>query len=296
MINGIIFKKMDVLLDVIVFIGLCVFLFSNIGTSIASEIGLMNVKQLNNELDKWIILDARPKKEWLKEHIPGSISFSWEDYTKTDDNGVKYKILPPYELANKLGGFGINESSKVVVYGDADTSWGGEGWVFWAFKWLGHKGEIKLLLGGIQEWKKSNFLLEYGEKENKLLRTVQYSYKINSSINISTQELEKNKDSYTIIDTRSILEWLKGHIPGAKRISWDNFFKGKERKPINSSELRDLLKKHNINLIKPIVYYCTGGIRSGYAWMVHTISGLPTAINYEGGFEEWEKLKKKKNN
>ncbi len=293
MMNGVIFRKIDILLDVIICIGLVSFLFSNIKASFASEIGLMNVNQLNNELSKWIILDARPKKEWLNEHIPGSISFSWEDYTKTDENGIKYKIFPPEELANKLGNAGINENSPIVIYGDADTSWGGEGWNIWMLKWLGHKGQIKLLSGGIQEWKNSKLPLKEGE-EKKSIQTVKYSFNIDSTVNISTKELEKNKNSYTIIDTRSFLEWIKGHIPDAKRISWEKFFKGKNRSPLNSSELKILLKKNNIDLRKPIVYYCTGGIRSGFAWMVHTLSGLPPAINYEGGFEEWEKLSVKK--
>ncbi len=289
MINGVMFKKFDILLDVIICIGLFSFLFSDIEAAIASEIESMSVKQLNNELNKWIILDARPQKEWLKEHIPGSISFSWEDYTKTDKNGVKYKILQPEELSKKLGELGIDENSPIVIYGDADKSWGGEGWNFWILKLLGHKGKIRLLLGGIQEWKDLKLPLKTGE-EKKPRQIVKYFYSIDDTINISTQELEKNKNSYTIIDTRSLLEWIKGHIPGAKRISWENFYKGKNRRPINSTELKDLLKKNNIDLNKPIVYYCTGGIRSGYAWMVHTLSGLPPAKNYEGGYEEWEKL------
>jgi thiosulfate/3-mercaptopyruvate sulfurtransferase len=51
-----------------------------------------------------------------------------------------------------------------------------------------------------------------------------------------------------------------------------------------------LLAKHGVDLRKPVVYYCTGGIRSGYAWMVHTLAGLPNGRNYEGGMEEWKRL------
>lgn len=293
MINGIILKKLNLLVFLLLFIGSFAFLFLNIKTSIASDIGLISATQLNNELEKWIILDARPKKEWLKEHIPGSISFSWENYTRIDENGVKYKILPPQELANILGNLGINENSSIVIYGDADTSWGGEGWNFWLLNWLGHKGKIRLLLGGIQEWKNSKLPIKSGDEEKKSKQIVRYNYKIDNTINITTEELKKNKNSYTIIDTRSILEWLKGHIPQAKRISWENFFKGKERRPISSSELKELFRKNNIEINKPIVYYCTGGIRSAYAWMVHTLSGLPPAKNYEGGFEEWSKFERK---
>lgn len=286
MISGVIFKNLNVFKESFIFI--FIFLFLTIDISLASDIGLINVKKLSNELNKWVILDARPKKEWLKEHIPGSISFSWEDYTRTDEKGIKYRTLQPEQLAKHLGEMGITEDSPLVIYGDADTSWGGEGWNFWLFNWFGHKGPIKLLSGGIQEWKNNKLPLSNVE-EKKYIQKVKYKYNINNSIDISTEELKKNINSYTIIDNRSILEWFKGHISGAKRISWDNFFKGKERIPLTSEEFKVLLKKNKIDLKKPVVYYCTGGIRSGYAWMVHTLSGLPPAKNYEGGMEAWEK-------
>jgi len=52
-----------------------------------------------------------------------------------------------------------------------------------------------------------------------------------------------------------------------------------------------LLADHGIDQHKPVVYYCTGGIRSGYAWMVHKLSGLGPAINFEGSTEAWDKLR-----
>jgi thiosulfate/3-mercaptopyruvate sulfurtransferase len=39
---------------------------------------------------------------------------------------------------------------------------------------------------------------------------------------------------------------------------------------------------------RPVVYYCKGGIRSAYAWMVHVLAGFPGACNFEGGMEEWK--------
>lgn len=105
MISGIIFKNLNVFKESFIFI--FIFLFLTIDISLASDIGLINVKKLSNELNKWVILDARPKKEWLKGHIPGSISFSWEDYTRTDEKGIKYRTLQPEQLAKYLGEMGI---------------------------------------------------------------------------------------------------------------------------------------------------------------------------------------------
>ncbi|MBF0412971.1 MAG: hypothetical protein HQK70_09700 [Desulfamplus sp.] len=307
--------------------------FSKIDVSI----GLIDVAQLKKDMElkedtaKWVILDARPLKYWEKSHIPKSIPFSWDNYTKKDENQIAYRILPPDEIAQALGKLGISDESPIVVYGDADESWGGEGWLCWVFAWLGHKGDIRLLKGGIQAWEKAGCSLISNKdgqiKEKRITKPVEYKldltntssqFSINtSSINIYSEEIHDNFDKYQLVDTRSNIEWFKGHLPNAIHIPWEEFFQGKDRTPLDSAELKSLLSKNgvivetgkqneklptnkeinknSVNVEKPVVYYCTGGIRSGYAWMVHQLAArelkeLPKAINFEGGTEEWEKV------
>jgi len=221
-------------------------------------------------------------------HIPGALSFSWEDYTRTDERGVPYRVWPPHELATELGRIGIDENTRLVVYGDADKSWGGEGWDCWIFSWLGHKGPIRFLNGGIQAWKSNNFKIIQGPEKRKT-KSIQYKFKLQPHLNITTADLERQKSFFVLIDTRSTLEWFKGHIPGAVHIQWTEFYSGKDRRPLPPDALKKLLQKNGIDINKPIVYYCAGGIRSGYAWLVHQLAGLPAARNYEGGFEAWKR-------
>ncbi|MBF0378334.1 MAG: hypothetical protein HQK72_12760 [Desulfamplus sp.] len=286
---------------------------SNPTTDIATtNIDLIDAFQLKDDISNWIILDARPIKYWENSHIPDSIPFSWEDYTTTDKNQIPYRILPPEQIAESLGKIGISAESHIVIYGDADKSWGGEGWACWVFAWLGHKGEIRLLKGGIQAWERNSYPLINGikenldndeqkkSKENKNSKPVKYKLELTysssqSPINIYAKEINDNVDKYQLVDTRSTIEWFKGHLPNAVHIPWEKFFKGKDRSPINAEELKLLLNTNGLNMEKTVVYYCTGGIRSGYAWTVHNLAGLklkrlPKAINFEGGVAEWEKV------
>jgi thiosulfate/3-mercaptopyruvate sulfurtransferase len=262
------------------------------GPAFALNLGLIELAALNQNLPGWVILDARPKSEWTAGHIPGALSFSWENYTRIDKNGVPYKVWPPKELAAELGKMGIDDNTPVVVYGDADKSWGGEGWDCWVLSWLGHKGPIRLLAGGVQAWR-NNKLPFSQDMEQRKIYPRQYKNKPEPTLDITTSDLERQKSDLILIDTRSTLEWLKGRIPGAVHIPWDDFFSGKERRPISPDALKKLLRTHGVDFSKPIVYYCTGGIRSAYAWLVHQLSDLPTARNYEGGFEEWKRLSHK---
>lgn len=254
----------------------------------AFDLALAEPADLARELDAWTVLDARPKADWTAAHIPGSMSFSWEDYTRTDEKGIPYRILPPAELTSALGKMGIDEKAPLIVYGDADRSWGGEGWTCWVLAWLGHKGPVRLLSGGIQSWRGQGLPVTAGLEE-KTRAPLHYQPSLRPELNIRASELQEKGSSIIPIDTRSTFEWWKGHLPGAVHIPWTDFYTGKDRRPLSPAALRELLKHHGIEGEKPAVYYCTAGVRSGYAWMVHALCGLPSAWNYVGGMEDWKR-------
>lgn len=254
----------------------------------ANDLGLINAAALKGSAAKWVVLDARPKVEWAAAHIPGALSFSWDNYTRTDSKGVQYSSFPPQELAAALAGMGIDENTPLVIYGDADKSWGGEGYDVWLFTWLGHKGPIRLLNGGSQAWRAAGLPLVKGA-EQPLPRKARYQVQLKPQSIATTEDLQSAKGAYTLVDVRSTFEWFRGRIPGAVHIPWDDFHTGKERRPLAAAELKQLLAKHGVDLSKPVVYYCLGGIRSGYAWTAHQLAGLPAARNYKGGWEAWAK-------
>lgn len=256
--------------------------------SLATELGLIDVVSLRDDTSKWRVLDARPQADWKAGHIPGARSFSWEDYTRTDDKGIRYTSFTPMELATALAGLGISEETPVVVYGDADKSWGGEGYAVWLLSWLGHKGPIMLLSGGIQAWKGRNLPMVEGiERADKPVS--RYQVALQPELEISTEELVRQRGDFVLVDVRSSWERVRGKIPGAVHIPWERFYTGKDRRPLPPAELKMLLAEHGVDTSKPVVYYCLGGIRSAYAWLAHHLSGLPEARNYKGGWAAWHK-------
>jgi len=254
----------------------------------AADLGLIDAAALKGNSSKWVILDARPRADWEAGHIPGAIQFSWDNYTRTDARGVQYSSFPPQELAVALAGLGIDEKSPVVVYGDADKSWGSEGYDVWLLSWLGHKGPIRLLNGGIQSWRNRNLPLVKG-LERSAAKKPRYLVDLKPQYMVSTEDIQKGKGAYTLVDVRSTFEWIKGRIPGAIHIPWDDFYTGKDRRPLPPAELRKLLAKKGVDTSRPVVFYCLGGVRSAYAWMTSQLAGLPDARNYKGSWAAWEK-------
>lgn len=250
------------------------------------DIALVSVDELKSAMGSWVILDARPPASFRAGHLPSAQSLSWETYTHADAAGVPYQPWARDELARALGELGLTASSAVAVYGDADGSWGGEGWTVWLLAWMGHQGPIRLLDGGIAAWNEVKLPLE-----TSIAKPVPQTYQSTPrpELDITTRDLRAAPDGFALVDVRSDAEWLVDRIPGAKHIAWDRFHEGADRRPLSPEELRALLAEGGVNTERPVVYYCAGGIRSAYAWLVHQLSGLPPARNYEGGMEEWKR-------
>jgi thiosulfate/3-mercaptopyruvate sulfurtransferase len=254
----------------------------------ACNFALIQPEELNRDFTTWVILDARPKSEWQAGRLQGARSFSWEEYTRTDEQKIPYRMWPAEKLAEVLGKISISENTPIVVYGAADTSWGGEGWVCWVLAWLGHKGPIRLLAGGIQVWRSHGFPMVSGAEERHDAET-KYHIQLKPEVGITTAQIEERGSGLVLVDTRSTLEWLTGHIPKAIHIPWNEFYTGANRVPLSPAGLKELLTGKKIAAGTPVIYYCSGGIRSGYAWLVHELSGFSSARNYEGGMEAWKR-------
>jgi thiosulfate/3-mercaptopyruvate sulfurtransferase len=252
----------------------------------AFDMALIEPSELTQERGQWTILDARPESDWLAGHIPGAICFSWENYTRTDEKGRAYRLAPPEQLAAALGQMGITENTSVAVYGDAGRSMGGEGWITWVILWLGHQGPIRVVAGGIQSWKDHGYPVVAGA-ENSTRAASSYRVRLRPEINVETPELQSKDRPFILIDTRSKMEWIRSRIPGAVHIPWTDFYTGALRRPLDRARLQKLLKSHDIDMENPVIFYCTGGVRSGYAWMVHQLDGFSSARNYLGGMEDW---------
>ena len=269
---------------------MCLMLISTTQYASAFSLQRLDVQRGSQQLQDLAILDARPLAQYQQGHIAGAHPLSWEDYTRPDSNGVNYRIVPVNELTDALGRMGISATTAVLIYGDADTSWGGEGWAAWLLAWLGHQGPVYILDGGIQAWQSAKLPLVTTAPQ--ATATV-YQPSLQPQLLISAEEIDAKKDDITLVDTRNYwMEWLPGHLPNAIHLDWKELFDGDNKRAIDAAALKKLLGEKGVDLSKPVVYYCTGGIRSGYAWMVHELAGLPSAINFEGGTEEWNAFEK----
>ncbi len=255
------------------------------------NISTISVQDLTNTAKNWHILDARPGRTWKNRTIPNSLHLAWEDFTSATTQKPLYQLLPFKRLAENFEKLGLHEKSPVVLFGDTDKSWGSEGWGLWLLLRMGHQGPIRILDGGSKAWKKAGFAMN--APNHSAISPEKYSFQLNDSISIDAAEIRKNPSGYRFIDVRTKFEWFSGHIPGAVHIPWRKFATS-DGHILPKEKLEVLLKKHNITLDQPIIYYCSAGVRSGFAWLVHEFAHPGVAKNFVGGMEEWEATMPKK--
>lgn len=254
----------------------------------------ITTKELNENLSKYTVIDARGKKLYLKGHIPGSSSTSWTEFSnmkgKNGDVGWGDAITDKTVLTKKFQELGVTKEKPIVVYGDA-LAWGEDTRIWWMFK-LSNIDDVYILEGGINKWNKEGLPIKRGFGSSKNGNIVVES--IDKDILISTADLNNNLVKYKIIDTRSPKEYNKksiygevrdGHIPTSINIDY-NEFRNVDGVFISPEATIALLEKNGIHKEDSIVVYCTAGVRAAMVYYILDDAGY-NVKNYDDGFARW---------
>jgi thiosulfate/3-mercaptopyruvate sulfurtransferase len=233
-------------------------------------------------------------------HIPNAQKIDWHldlnddvvrDYISRDEFGA---------LARRLG---IDESTKVVFYGDKNNWWAT--YAFWVFRLFDFPEEkLRILDGGRTKWEQEGrpFVTEV-----RRFPATSFVAKERDDTRIRAfkdQVLEHARAHRPLIDVRSPDEFTGkkthmpeypqegvlrgGHIPGAKNVPWaraanpDGTFKP-------ADELRAIYEGEvGLKATDDVVAYCRIGERSSHTWFVlRYLLGYDKVRNYDGSWTEW---------
>jgi thiosulfate/3-mercaptopyruvate sulfurtransferase len=227
-----------------------------------------------------VILDSRGPVAYSYAHIPNSQPLGLEKIIKINQHGAN--MVPDTEQATVLfGSLGIDDSKTVVIYGDyLDPS---SARIAWTLLYFGHE-KTKILDVGIMTWNKNN--LPITKDITKPVAT-NFVAKINKSIRIEADELDKKINTTVIIDARSPQEFLAGrilnsvHLPFTDGVGQDGFlFKDKD-------ELSQIFDEQQIPKDKELVCYCAHGHRASHLFTQLKMAGYENVKLYDGSFVDW---------
>jgi thiosulfate/3-mercaptopyruvate sulfurtransferase len=250
---------------------------------------LMTFDALQDQLNAPFLrlLDAHPRADYVKAHIPGAV---W-----VDAKAVEKLAARPGGLEDKdaweawIAPLGITPQTEVLIYDahrqlDAARLW-------WLLSYLGAE-KVGLIDGGFPLWQRQGrpMATETVKVDPKPFRVT-----FRTSRHATRSEvLEAMKaKSAQIIDARSAPEYSGtelrskrgGHIPSACSLEWANLV-DQEGGFLDETALRAKLERSGVKSGEPVITHCQGGGRASVDAFVMERLGFPTC-NYYLGWSDW---------
>ena len=266
---------------------------SQAGTSLIITPEILNSTPKN----QLVIVDTRSKFKYWLGHIPDAVHLGkWQDFTHKVGGVRGLLIKDRHLIVSKLKSHGIDHNKTIVVYGEPKNPWRTDGRFFWMFERFGFE-KVALLEGGLDNWLNSGGKLEIGQSKPRKSSTLTIDdISFNNRISADQEWIASRLGSknLAIIDNRTREEYdggqpygshRGGHIPTAINIHWPDFFSKKGHMK-EKTKISAILERHKISSDKEVVVYCTGGVRSGMAYIVLRYLDYKVR-NYDGSWWDW---------
>jgi thiosulfate/3-mercaptopyruvate sulfurtransferase len=265
---------------------------------------LVDTETLSRHLDdpRWVVVDCRfvltdpeaGRRAYAAGHIPGArYAHLNEDLSSpvTPVSG-RHPLPFPNTLAEKLGRWGIDKNTQVVVYDDSFGAMAARLW--WLLRWLGHEA-VALLDLGYPKWVREKRPIT---TELPKIQPTQFHPTINHAMCVDADyvmQMTRAKQGF-LIDARAeerfrgeveLLDKVAGHIPGAINMPYeDNLdFTGE----FMSDEA---LREHYQSVLgkaspEKVVHMCGSGVTACHSVLAMEHAGLSGAKLYAGSWSEW---------
>jgi thiosulfate/3-mercaptopyruvate sulfurtransferase len=233
------------------------------------------------------LLDARPKADYDKGHIPGAV---WVDAKAAQALAARPGGLtdrPAWEAWLAL--LGIAPGSEVLVYDDQRQREAARIW--WLLRYLG-LDRVGLIDGHFPYWESSGRTVTT-EVPKVAPRPVKVAFRADRHATRQEVLAALDKGATRMIDARSRGEYTGeakmsrrgGHIPAACHLEWSELV-DKDGRLLDPSALRAKLAKLGIKPGEPVITHCQSGGRASVDAFALERLGLPTR-NYYLGWSDW---------
>lgn len=259
----------------------------------------------NSEKSDWVIFDCRSSltdfeagfKAYQTGHIPNAIFCNLEtDLSSTITKETGRHPLPDFDaFAEKLGDWGVDNHTQVVVYDDMGGALAVRLW--WQLRTFGHD-KVAVLDGGIPQWSKENRLLstETPKPSPKTFHTT-----VDETAWLTTEQVFQNLENkeFVILDARTPerfrgesepIDTVAGRIPNSlnrafqTNLGEDGLFLSEE---ILQSQFKTVLTQTPNQTPENLVHLCGSGVTACHNMLAMEIAGIKGSKLYAGSWSEW---------
>ena len=253
-----------------------------------------------------VVVDARPAEAYEAGHIPGAINVPgarWRTPSRKPGEGPSKYIFRTADGAPDVARYerflekvGIDDSSRVVVYGDHGGSKTGTLPVM-LLRWLGHNQAHFLDGVGLEQWKRAGYAVS---TQPRTLATATYEAQPDADFLWTTDDVRAalGRENVVIVDTRSEDEYTGanlrsnrrgGHIPGAVRVNYSDLMHWPDRTTLPPSEAQQVLREKGLTSKTDITYvlHCQTATRVSENYLVMKDLGYERVAVYDASWHDW---------
>lgn len=231
------------------------------------------------------ILDARPRDDYLADHIPGAV---WVDHRAAEQLAATPDGLSNVQAWKEwIAPLGIGPETRIVIY-DAHRQLNAAR-IWWLLTYLGAK-HVALVDGGYPLWKSA------GNPTSEAIPTVaprDFPIELQADRLATREYVLALERADQVLDARSAPEFngvevrskRGGHIPAACHVEWKQLV-NESGQFLSLADARILLERAGIRPGAPVVTHCQGGGRASVNAFVLERLGHPSR-NYYLGWSDW---------
>jgi thiosulfate/3-mercaptopyruvate sulfurtransferase len=264
---------------------------------------LVSVGWLRQNLDRVCVLDVRGEvapeppryraypQRYAQGHIPGAVFADWRSDFTDRTSPVPVTIASPAVFAADATRLGIAAGTVVVAYDDYFNVLAGR--IVWALRSYGHTA-AHLLDGGLAAWTREDGPLQGGAVQ-PVASDPPYPVpaELHGLIDLD-QVRHAIGEGVQLLDARKAEEFTgqesharrAGHIPGAISVPYKSLLRP-DGTFLPADELRPLLRGYGVDLGRPAVAYCNGGVSATAVAHAVEIAGGRRPLIYDGSWNEW---------
>jgi thiosulfate/3-mercaptopyruvate sulfurtransferase len=231
------------------------------------------------------VIALMPLVDFAKGHIPGAAQIDWSDLNLTDSADATVERWRAV-VEKQLTKLGVTPESTVVVY-DGGTFYASRLW--WVLDQLSHKDK-RIVDGGLGAWTKSGGKTETASTWTGYAPASPYRGTPNEATLARIDEVQQASEtgSAALVDARTPDEYGKGHIPGAVNIPFlDNAVPNSGGQWKTPADLRAMYQDKGVTPDRPVIPYCSTGVRSAATYFTLKALGFPNVKLYSASFAEW---------
>ncbi len=230
------------------------------------------------------------QQEYLRSHIPGAVYVDWTLDIIDPDDPIPAQIAPPARFAEAMSVRGIGDSTHVIAIDHMGGQFATRLW--WALRYYGHDA-VSVLDGGWNRWVEEERPTAEGEVEMEFQI---FTPRPRPELRKTAEEVRDRigDSSVQLLDARDVGQFTGakrrgprgGHVPGALNIPREVFF-ADEGGFASKKVLKQRLLERGVDLTKPVIAYCNGGVAATVALFNLFRLGIESAGNYDGSWNEW---------